>query len=256
MKAALCLLLLIGLIGIAHTQTRPQPEQLPKELPVGDDFTKIRIDDGNFVLLLPPDLRSENLVGPIHSYRAIPQFNLPEKAEDMGKDPCSHPLALFGTGGDADTETASRGSKKDKFVPIPPAGGISVVEIDDRCVAKMTNDDVLSRLANEAHQVDGLEPAARMISYAVDGTTIWLAIATGYSKNEHGKRTPKAGQTLVANISFKARGHYFVLGVIANDVQLFNRLMKSRVNFNEITSSRLVPFELSRDNGKNDAVPK
>lgn len=219
------------------------------------DLNRVHVDDGGFYLFLPSDLTDENPAGTPHSYRSIPAFNPPHTAEEVGKDPCSHTLLLVGKGGDEASEIAARGSNKKKYVATPPSGGIAVVEIDDRCVKQLKSDDVLSRLAYEAQQVDGLTPTAQMISYQVDDHPVWLAMSSGFSKDEHGKRTARAGMTFVANASLSSQGHFFVLGMVSNDVELFNRMLKLRIRFSD-TSTRLVPFELSGDTNRKDAVPK
>lgn len=231
MKAkAFYLLILVVYCGKCFGQSAPlTKDKLAQAMPVDPQSLTMRIDDGGFDLLLPSGLQPENPTAEIHSYRSIPALNPPKSAQEVGTDPCSHTLYLAGTGGDYASEMAARGSKKKQFVALPPSGGIAVVEIDDRCVAKMKDEDVLSKLAYEAQQVEGLKPGSRMISYEVDGHPVWLATSTGFSKDEHGKRTAKAGLTLVGNISMKSNGHFFVFGIVANDVELFNRMLTTKV---------------------------
>jgi len=250
-----CLLLCAtARFGLAQASL-PYGTKTPERMPTDTNPLKIRIDDGEFTIELPQELKQEDPKAVIHSYRSIPAFSPPHTAEEVGKDPCSHTLLLAGIGGDPEPELDSRG-KKTKFVASPPAGGISIVEVDDNCAATMKEEDVLSRLAIEAQEVDGRKPTARMISYVVDDHPVWLAMSGGNSKDEKGKRTAKAGMTLVANVSLKSHRHYFVVGLIANDKDLFKRLMQCRIQFTGKPSSALIPFQLSADKNIRDAVPK
>jgi hypothetical protein len=212
-------------------------------------LNRSHVEDGDFDLLLPSELTPEDPIPDGHSYRQIPAFNPPHSAEEVGKDPCSHTLLMVGIGGNTGT-----GSEEERFVAEPPSGGVAVVEVDDRCVKDMKAEDVLARLAREGQEVEGLTPTARMISYQVDEHPVWLAMSSGFSKDEKGKRTAKAGMTLVADISLSAKGHFFVLGIVTNDTDLLNRILKMRIQFKG-PSKMLVPFALTTNPGA-DAVPK
>jgi hypothetical protein len=219
------------------------------DISANSGLERAHVGDGDFDLLLPQELTAEEPVPWVRSYRQIPAFNLPHSAEEVGKDPCSHTLLMVGEGGDT-----GRGTDKKKFVAEPPSGGVAIVEIDDRCVKDLKPEDVLARLAGEGQGVDGLTPMARMISYEVDEHPVWFAMSAGFSKDENGKRTAKAGMTFVADVSLKAKGHFFVLGIVTNDKDLLNRILKMRVQFSG-PSRLLVPFALT--NGpREDAVPK
>jgi hypothetical protein len=61
--------------------------------------------------------------------------------------------------------------------------------------------------------------------------------------------------TFVANISLSVKGHFFVLGIVTNDVELLNRMLKMRVQFSG-PSRLLVPFTLTNKGNREDAVPK
>jgi hypothetical protein len=224
------------------------------DISANSGLDRAHINDGDFDLLLPHELTAEDPFADAHSYRQVPAFNPPHSAEEVGKDPCSHALLMVGLGGDSVSDVGVRGDNNKEFVASPPSGGIAVVEIDDRCVKDMKPEDVLSRLASEGQGVEGLAPTARMISYQVDGRPVWFAMSSGFSKDEHGKRTAKAGMTYVADISLSVGGHFFVLGIVTNDVDLFNRMLRIRIQFSG-PSRLLVPFALTKG-PRADAVPK
>jgi hypothetical protein len=242
-------------VGFCLPQTSA-PNKYDQDVVVNSGLGRSHVDDGAFDLLLPSELTVEDPNGPMHSYRAIPAFNPPHTAAEVGRDPCSHTLLLVGEGGGAGSEEAARGPNEKKIVAIPPSGGIAIVEVDDRCIKQLTDENVLARLAGEAQQIDGLIPTSRMISYKVGDRPVFLAMSNGFSKDEKGERNPKAGMTLVGNISLKANGHFFVVGMVCNDVELFNRMLKLRVQFATGPSERLVPFELHNGGDIKDPVPK
>ena len=98
-----------------------------------------------------------------------------------------------------------------------------VMLFDVAKVAKMKDEDVLSKLAYEAQQVKRYSKSrSRIISYLADnnGIMAWRHPMASKRTNTM-KGAAKAGLTLVGNISMKSNGHFFVFGIVANDVELF-----------------------------------
>jgi hypothetical protein len=110
--------------------------------------------------------------------------------EHKGEDPCSPLVVAIGMGADRPKDPSHPG-KPGHQVPLLPTGGISLNEIKHACIAKdspgKSDEDVLGDYVDNIRYIDGLPPIAKTIAYEVQGRTVFLAVAGGFSKNEKRK---------------------------------------------------------------------
>ena len=216
--------------------------------PIVEDKTEalFQVGSTHLVFRYPSDLKREDPVTlSQRSYRIVFALHPEKDAEHAATDLCSP--TIFAAGLTEPEPQAVSGKKKDSFEASPPTGGMTLVDIDRKCLNDKSDSDATSNLVARLGEADGLSsviPGSKTVEYKLDGHVTALDIATGFSKDKDGKRNASAGTTIIGGVSMVYEGHLLLWTFIANDVTLFNRMLKSRVQFDGQPSWPLVPFDL------------
>lgn len=205
-----------------------------------------QVGSTHLVFRYPSDLKPEDPTTlSQRSYRIVFALHPAKDAEHAVTDPCSP--TIFAAGLTESEPQVASGKKKDSFEASPPTGGITLVDVDWKCLKGKSDSDATSNLVARLGEADGLAsviPGSKTVEYKLDGHVTALDVAQGFSKDKSGKRNASAGTTLIGGVSMVYEGHLFLWTFIANDVTLFNRMLKSRVQFDGQPSWPLVPFSL------------
>jgi hypothetical protein len=188
---------------------------------------------------------------PRRSYRSIYAMHPDQDPEHVGADPCSPLRFMIGTGPDHHLPA----SKDDAFEPLAPTGGISLVEVNRKCLNGQSEEDFLEKTVNDLQSMTGMYSTAATITYDLDRHPVTLSTVHAFSRVDNDVERKKSnGITFVAVAALTSQGHLFIWTFVANDLTLFNTMLQCEIQFGEGRVRRLTPFIVTTANPQN-AVP-
>jgi hypothetical protein len=241
----------IGLCGLGFLSGQeidPAGGKIRMAIPKAEDPSEstFRLGATGLVFRYPGDFKHEDTETLIRrSYRTVVSLDAQKDPSHVGADPCSPTILAVGI--DTPEDVSRPGEKRDDFAASSPTGGITLADVDRKCVDAKTDEDAAVNMVSRIQGNDGLTsltPASQFPVYRLDGHTTALAIAQGFSKDSHGKRVRSSGMTFVGSVSMVYREHLLVWTFVSNDAALFNRMLTCRVQFDDQPSWPLVPFSM------------
>jgi hypothetical protein len=172
-----------------------------------------------------------------YSFRTRFALHPDSDPEHKGADPCSPLLLAVGLGPDVPLD--GKKAKPGKQVALQPTGGLTLNEVKHTCLAKDSfnapDDKTVADLVENARHVDGLKPIARTLSYQAGGAEMLFAASSGRG-------------SFSGTASARINGRIFLWSFSANDLEVFNRMLASKVCFDAPACAAgyttLVPYRM------------
>ncbi len=248
-SAALLVLLLVPLIGIAQ---QTATSSLPPETSKGTTQDKATGTYTNTELhltfsypqeLLPEDAHAIAERGHVAMYGTQPETD----PEHVRSEACDKVLLMVGKDGDPKkAEITIPGGGKAPSIEPDPTASILLVEIDNSCVPPKIlkkPDNALAGLALQVTQIPGMTSIDQPIWYEIQGHKIHFAAAQGQPLSKDGKQLSPYRQ-IIAGFAVELNGHILVWMLQSDDVDFFNRLLDSKVDFGSGAPQALFPEHL------------
>lgn len=194
--------------------------------------------------LLPQDARAVAERGHIAFYG-----NQPETDPDhLKSEACSKILLSVSKVSDPKTSLIGlRGDRKTIYVKPDPGGSISLFDIDRTCIPpndlkKM--DNTLAVIALQVTKIPGMAAIDQPVWYDIQGHRIHFAAAYGQPVSKD-KKTLSPDPQVVAGLAVEVNNHILFWMLEANDIDFFNRLLDSKVDFGSGVPQALFPKHLN-----------
>jgi hypothetical protein len=198
----------------------------------------------------PSEMRPEDAhaiadAGHIAMYGTQPETD-PEHAKS---EACDKVLLMVGKESDPKKRevTITDGKSKPSVEVKPdPGGSISLFEIDSSCLppkALKDMDNALAGLALTATEIPGMKPIDKPVWYEIQGHKVHFAAATG-SPVAKDNKTISPDPQIIAGFAVNMNGHILYWMLQSNDIDFFNHLLDSKVDFGSGTPQVLFPEHL------------
>ena len=242
-------LLVVPLIAIAQqSTTSPSSDGTPKDATQGKASGTYSNTDLHLIFMYPKELKPEDAHaianrGHIAFYGTQPESD-PEHVES---EACDKVLLMVGKEGDHKKAVVTiwGGGKAPSIKPDPTAS-IVLFEIDKRCVPPKIlkkPDNALAGLALQATQIRGMTPIDQPVWYKIDGHKIHFASAQGRPLSKDGKQLSSVRQ-IIGGFAVELNGHLLFWMLQSDNVEYFNRLLDSKVDFGRGAPQALFPVHL------------
>jgi hypothetical protein len=199
----------------------------------------------------PPELRPEDARaigdrGHLAFYGTQPGTD----PEHIKSEACDKVLFMVGKGSDPKKAeiTIARGKKKPSIEVKPdPGGSIALFEIDNSCIPpKLLKkpDSMLAGLAHTFIQIPGLKPIGPPLWYEIQGHRVHFAAAQRQPLSKKDNKPLSPYPQIVGGFAVEVDGHVLFWMLQSNDVELFNHLLDSQVDFGPKAPQALFPSHL------------
>jgi len=247
--AALVVLLLVPLIGITQQSLTPSsPPETSKDATQDKSSGTYTNTELHLTFSYPQELQPEDAHaiaerGHIAMYGTQPETD-PEHVES---EACDKVLLMVGKEGDPKrAEITIPGGGKAPSVEPDPTASILLIEIDNSCIPPKIlkkPDNALAGLALQTTQIPGMTQIDQPVWYEIQGHKIHFAAAQGRPLSEDGKQLSPDRQ-IVAGFAIELNGHILFWMLQSDNIDFFNRLLDSKVDFGSGTPQALFPAHL------------
>jgi hypothetical protein len=250
MKSTALFIFLLPLNILAQqAATTSPPVGTTNVVPSGSNGTYIN-SELHLTFSYPPELQPEDAQaiaerGHIAMYGTQPEAD-PEHAES---EACDKVLLMVGKESDPKKEevTVSAGKTKPSIQMKPdPGGSIALFEIDSSCVPPKSLkkiDNVLAGLALVITRVPGMKPIDKPVWYDIQDHKVHFAAADGYPLSK-GNKTLSSDPQIIAGFAVEVNSHILLWMLQSNDIDFFNHLLDSKVDFGSGVPQVLFPTHL------------
>jgi hypothetical protein len=193
--------------------------------------------------LLPQDVRAVAERGHIAFYGSQPETD----PDHIKSEACNKPLLSVSKASDPKkSRIGIRSDKKTIYLKPDPGGSISLFEIEKSCIPskdlkKMEN--TLAGIAIQTTKIPGLAPIDRPVWYEIQGHRVHFAAAYGQPISKDMKTLGSDSQ-IIAGLAVEVNDHILFWMLQANDIDFFNRLLDSKVDFGSGTPQALSPTHM------------